>query len=100
MIYRDKYDKNLVIRESSSILGLVNGCIFVENHANLQIHGMVIGKIIIEKGSEVFLHGMVTGTIENHGSLYIYGVLTGHVETITGAVTKIDNRARIIDSEC
>lgn len=100
MIYRDRYEKDLVIRESSSILGQVHGCVFVENRVNLQVHGTIVGTLIIEKGSEVFIHGTMTGNIENRGSLYIFGTVNGNIETAIGAKSKIDNKATVIGQKC
>lgn len=80
-----QFDQDLIIKESSSLIGQVRGNVTVCERVNLQLHGLVVGNLILKSGSEVFLHGTVDGDVINEGGyLTIYGRITGTVHDRAG----------------
>lgn len=94
---RGRICRSIVLKESTHLMGQVEGNIVVKAGVNLQIHGMVAGDVILEKDSEVYVHGVVTGNFVNNGGLlFIFGRVTGQIEENSGK-TNIDAKAQVIE---
>lgn len=91
----ERIERDLLVKESTSLMGMVVGTVTVGRGANLQLHGLVIGKVCLEVGSEVFIHGMVNGDVVNQGGrLYVFGTVNGKVIE-QGGLTQIDAKATV-----
>jgi hypothetical protein len=67
----------MVIREDTSLHGMVEGDVSVAPGVTLLAHGMIAGDLDIGSGATVELRAMVAGSSLNRGTLRVYGVVRG-----------------------
>jgi hypothetical protein len=79
----------MVIREDTSLHGLVQGHLSVAEGVTCLVHGRVVGDLHIGPGATVELRGMVTGSSENRGRLIVYGMVRGFMRDEEGGRTTL-----------
>jgi hypothetical protein len=81
----------MVIREDTSLHGLVEGDVSVAEGVTCLLHGRVAGDLDIGRGAMVELRGMVAGDSDNRGHLTVYGVVRGFMRDEDGGRTTLVN---------
>lgn len=76
------------------ISGMINGNLFVDNGATIELNGMVIKNVIVRSG-QLRLNGTVVGDVTNvGGTLRILGTINGTLLK-HGGNTFVDRNAKI-----
>jgi hypothetical protein len=79
----------LTINDDFVLHGMVTGDAIVERGGFLQLHGMVTGSLRVADGGSAVVRGIVSQNILNAGSLEVYGIVMGHLDSTPDATTLI-----------
>jgi hypothetical protein len=91
-----KIEGDLMVESSFTLHGLVAGNITVRHPGVLRLRGMCSGNLVVEKEAEAYLYGTVGGDALNRGgSLRIYGIVGGRLETMENGDTFVHMNALI-----
>jgi cytoskeletal protein CcmA (bactofilin family) len=85
----------LSVVDDVRITGMVAGNVTVNKGGHLELLGMVTGDIKIEDGGTAVVRSMVCGDALNAGNLTVYGMISGRMNSTSGATTTITPGSQI-----